>query len=279
MNVLTFDIEDWFHINDSTWVPVHEWASLDARVTMNTDIILSLLQKHHVKATFFVMGWIAEEYPDLVKKIDQAGHEIGYHSYYHMRPMHQSPEAFKSDLEKGTATIEQLTGKKVEIYRAPNLSLDQNTSWIIPILIEHGITISSSTKSGRLINGRMIPNKPFVWKTDNAILPEFPLNRILIPGFPLTFTGSGYFRLFPFWMTNFLYHMQSYNNGYFHPNDIDAAVPTPSELGIIRNWLNTVGSSATLQKLDKLLQKNHFTDLRTAWNTMNQLPLYTIITT
>lgn len=258
MNLLTFDIEDWFHINDSDWMPVSAWLQLDSRVTMNTEILLELLRKHQLKATFFVMGWIAEVYPDLVKKIAADGHEIGYHSYYHMRPMHQTKEAFEKDLKDGISIIESITQKKIEVYRAPNLSLDSKTTWILPILIDNGIKASSSTKSFRRIKGQTLPNQPFIWQTESGELPEFPLNRLNIPAFPLTYTGSGYFRLFPFWFTNYLYNSQHYNNGYFHPNDIDAHVPTPKELGIIRNWLNTVGSSTTLEKLDKLLYNHQF---------------------
>lgn len=258
LNLLTFDIEEWFHINDSTWVPVSKWLQLDARVTKNTRILLDLLSKHKVKATFFVMGWIAEVYPNLVKQIAAEGHEIGYHSYYHMRPMYQSKEVFTKDLKDGISMIENITQKKIAVYRAPNLSLDSKTTWILPILIENGIKASSSTKSYRSIKGQIIPNQPFIWQTETGELPEFPLNRLNIPAFPLTFTGSGYFRLFPFWFTNYLYNSQHYNNGYFHPNDIDAHVPTPKELGIIRNWLNTVGSSTTLEKLDKLLTNHQF---------------------
>ncbi len=273
LNILTFDIEDWFHINDSTWVPHQQWSGLDARVSKNTDSILQLLQSHDIKATFFVMGWIAEIYPDLVSKIDAAGHDIGYHSYYHMRPLHQSERDYTNDLTSGTDVISAITGKKVRIYRAPNLSLDQHTAWIIPILLEHGITVSSSTKAGRIIYGQPIPNKPFYWQTKEGQLPEFPLNRLLSPLFPLTFTGSGYFRLFPFSMTNFLYKTHNYNNGYFHPNDIDPEVPTPPELGLIRNWLNTVGSSTALYKLDKLLHNHAFLSIEAALSNIDQTDL------
>jgi polysaccharide deacetylase family protein (PEP-CTERM system associated) len=277
MNILTLDIEEWFHINDSDWTQSSNWKKLDARVEKNTKAILNLLAKHNQKATLFIMGWIAEEYPDMLKEIAANGHEIGYHSYYHMRPKHQNPQTFEEDLQNGLKAIEEITKQKVEVYRAPNLSLDQNTLWILPILLKNGIKLSSSTKAMRQINGINIPNQPFIWNTAEGDLPEFPLNRQSILGYPLTFTGSGYFRLFPLWFTNYLYHKHSYNNGYFHPNDIDANVPTPKELGIIRNWLNTVGSARAIDKLDKLLSQNHFFTVSQAWHQIkNQEQLYTI---
>lgn len=270
MNLLTFDIEDWFHINDSDWVPVSKWSQLDARVTKNTQILLELLKKHNVQATFFVMGWIAEIYPDLVRQIAADGHEIGYHSYYHMRPMHQSAIIFENDLKEGLLLLENIIGKKVEVYRAPNLSLDHKTTWILPILINNGIKISSSAKSLVNLKDDLIPNKFFVWQTSAGELPEFPLNRLNIPAFPLTYTGSGYFRLFPFWFTNYLYSKHTYNNGYFHPNDIDAEIPQPKEFGPVRNWLNTVGSATTLHKLYKLLEQHPFFSLGDAYDTIKK---------
>lgn len=277
MNILTLDIEDWFHIKDTEWVSLSKWLTLESKVVSNTELILSLLNKHQVKATFFIMGWVAEIYPNLVKEIALAGHEIGYHSYYHMSPVKQSPEEFESDIENGLSLIQNITNKKVTVYRAPNLSLSHDSSWIIPILIKNGITVSSSTKAYRTFDGQTIPNNPFLWQTDAGILPEFPLNRQSILGYPLTYTGSGYFRLFPFWFTNMLYQKHSYNNGYFHPNDIDPHVPTPKELGLVRNWLNTVGSSKALDKLDKLLSQNQFFTVSQAWHQIqNQEQLYTI---
>ncbi len=264
MNIFTIDVEDWFHINDSTWVLKEKWRSLESRVEQNTAVLLSMLHEHKIQATFFVMGWIAEYFPELVRQMIAEGHEVGYHSYYHMRPIHQTPKSFEDDLVSGLQMLEGVTGQKAQVYRAPNLSLDNSTQYIIPILMKHGIRISSSTKSFRLINRQRVPNKPFLWHTSDNSLLEFPLNRFNLPGYPLVFTGSGYFRLFPLSMTSYLYSKHQYNMGYFHPNDIDAHLPTPKEFGIVRNWLNTVGSSTTIGKLNTLLQRHAFTGLSQA---------------
>lgn len=266
MNILTFDIEEWFHINDSTWTPKEHWHTLESRVENNTHLLLDLLWKHRVKATFFVMGWIAEEFPELVQQISEQGHEIGYHSYYHKLPVNLSPTEFNEELVKGLSVIESIIKRKVKVYRAPNLSLDEQTLWILPILIKNGIEISSSTKAFRKIKGQLVPNKPFIWQTEAGTLPEFPLNRLNLPGFPLVFTGSGYFRLYPFWLTKYLYSIHSFNNGYFHPNDIDAHIPQPKELGIIRNWMNSVGSASALNKMDRLLNTYEFMSMGEAWS-------------
>lgn len=268
MNILTFDIEDWFHINDSTWTPHEKWHTLESRVVKNTHTLLETLREHNITATFFVMGWIAEHFPQLLHQINADGHEIGYHSYYHQLPVNQSEDEFNEDLRKGLSLIESITGKKVKIYRAPNLSLNEQTTWMVPILIKNGIEISSSTKSFRKINGQVVPNEPFIWKTESGELPEFPLNRWNIPGFPLVFTGSGYFRLYPFWFIHYLYSRHPYNNGYFHPNDIDAKVPMPKELGRMRNWMNTVGSATALQKMDHLFRVHKFISIEKAWESL-----------
>jgi polysaccharide deacetylase family protein (PEP-CTERM system associated) len=261
MNILTFDIEDWFHINDSTWVPIAKWEGLVNRVVPNTENILELLARHNQKATFFILGWIAESYPGLIKKIHEAGHEIGYHSYYHMLPIMQDENLFEEDLIKGLDLLQQAIGEKIKYYRAPNLSLTNHTRWLLPLLVKHGISVSSSSKSYSLLNGKSVPGKPFIIDTEYGQLLEFPLNRLNIAGFHWVYTGSGYFRILPYGIIKHLFNSNSYNMAYFHPNDLDAQTPTDRRLPFYRNTMNTIGTRNALQKLDKLMHKQLFMSL------------------
>lgn len=258
MNILTFDIEDWFHINDSTWVPVDKWDGLTKRVVHNTENILALLAKHNQKATFFILGWIAERYPDLLRKIQEAGHEIGYHSYYHMLPLLQNEEKFEADLKHGLNVLQQAIGEEIKYYRAPNLSLTNKTRWLLPLLAKNGITISSSSKAYSHLNGKNVPGKPFLIDTEYGQLLEFPLNRLSIAGFHWVYTGSGYFRILPYSLIKLLFDNNSYNMAYFHPNDIDGETPTDPRLPYYRNKMNVAGTKGALKKLDLLLTSYRF---------------------
>jgi polysaccharide deacetylase family protein (PEP-CTERM system associated) len=264
LNVFSVDLEEWFHINDSKWLPSQCWDAQVSRIEVNTNRLLSLLAQHEVKATFFVMGWVAEKFPGLVDKICKYGHSIGYHSYYHEFPRNQTKEQFEEDLVKGIEVIKLLTGLRPSIYRAPNLSLDDKSLFIIPILIRHGFVTSSSVRSGRYVHGKDVPTKPFKWVVNGDELLEFPVNRISLLGKQLTFTGSGYFRLNPYSLSKYLFGNSDYNVAYFHPNDVDYEHPKHPALGWKRNWMNSVGTASCEYKISKLLSDFLFTDFEEA---------------
>lgn len=264
LNVFSIDLEEWFHINDANWLPRDKWVFSPSRIENNTEQLLRILQSMNVRATFFIMGWVVEHYPDLVRKIDGFGHDIGYHSYYHLMPSSQSVFEFEEDLINGLDLIEQHIGKRPIMYRAPNLSLGNASLFILPILFENGIEISSSIRSHRVVQRQLIPNLPFHWRFNGASLLEFPVNRLSIPVMPFTFTGSGYFRLMPYFLIKSMFKSHAYNMAYFHPNDIDKEHPRDKQLGIIRNWMNRVGTSKCESKIFDLLQDFHFSSLAEA---------------
>lgn len=212
------------------------------------------------------MGWVAECYPDLIKSIYDLGHEIGYHSYYHDFPSTQSVQAFEKDLLNGLEVIEKSIGIRPRAYRAPNLSLDSNAIHILPILVKHGIEVSSSTRSHRIIQGHKVPSSPFLWFFQDSTLLEFPVNRISFFSKAFTFTGSGYFRILPYWLTRKLFEANEYNFAYFHPNDIDSKHPTDKRLGLLRNSMNKIGTPMCRQKIERLLLDFDFINLSEAVN-------------
>ncbi len=198
MNILSFDIEDWYMSYTSSQIPVAKWQSLESRIAFDLNIILDFLASHNTKATFYIMGWVAENHGETVKKIAAAGHEIGYHSWYHELPLDQGPKAFEADLVRGLALLQDLIGTKVLQYRAPRFSFDQNTAWAIPVLLKHGITLSSSMMSGRLLGDAKSPASPFIWACQNHQILEMPLNRATTLGVNWVYTGSGFFGCFLF---------------------------------------------------------------------------------
>ncbi len=258
MYILSFDIEEWFLGRDASKIPVKEWPLLPVRVIDSTKIILQLLKKHQQQAVFYVLGWVAEQYPDLVKLIASEGHTIGYHSYYHQLPVQQNKTEFEKDLTKGLSLLEKITGQKIIHYRAPLFSMN-NSLWIIPILFKHGIKVSSSTKSGEKLMGSAVPYQPFFFEYDNQKLLELPLNRVKLFGQNFVYSGSGYMRILPEKLIQYFYKRNKYTLTYFHPRDFDTAVPRAKELGFARNLMNRLGNKSTYKKLDQLLQKIDFT--------------------
>lgn len=282
MNILTFDIEDWYVINDTSWIHHSRWDTLEQRIGNNLRIILDLLSRHQQPATFFILGWVAEKYPEMVKEISGHGHEIGYHSFYHVRINKLSPEAFKEDLYKGIELLQNITGKPVISYRAPNFLVKADTLWVYPIMAEAGIKASSSVKSIKGFqhaDGDPIPSRayPFMVKTVNGHVLEMPLNRINTEIFGLPYTGSGYFRLLPVSVVNFLMGWQDYNMIYFHPRDFDKNPVQHKDLSFMRNWLNRVNTSGTAAKLDKLLGKHSFLSVSGAEDVYSSMNLKEIV--
>jgi polysaccharide deacetylase family protein (PEP-CTERM system associated) len=267
LNILSFDIEEWFMSYDSSQIPVSKWHSLPPRIEQNMEDILFFLEQANLKATFYIMGWIAEHYPHTVENIASAGHEIGYHSYYHELPANQGPEKFEDDLIRGLDILQSITNQPITLYRAPRFSLGCQSAFTIPILHKHGIRISSSTMSGRSCNNINLPTHPFIFEVNGIQLPEIPLNRKTTLGIQWVYTGSGYFRILPFCLIRKLYSQSPYNMAYFHPRDFDPHVPKTNLLPFYRNIMSNLGNTTTIPKLRQLIPHTHFLTISQAWQT------------
>lgn len=275
LNLLSIDIEEWYLSYDSSQITPAKWPLLESRVEQSTRVFLSLLEKHRQKASFFVLGWVAARHPELVREIAEAGHEIGYHSCEHVLPVNQGPQAFEADLVHGINLLESITGKRPLQYRAPMFSLCHESSWAIPLLMKHGIEISSSYKAYQHINGFKVPNEPFWFEHDGRRLLEFPLNRLNLPLLNWVYTGSGYFRLLPEGIIRRLFSSSDYNMAYFHPRDFDTEVPSTPLLPAYRNKMNRIGNSTTALKLEMLMNEMKFHSLAEGAKLLNgdQLPV------
>lgn len=266
MKILTFDIEEWFHILDNEATKTEaEWEGFESRIHGNMDKIHGMLGKQ--KATFFCLGWIARKYPEVIKEIDRRGHEIATHSDLHQLAYEQSRTIFAQDLERSIKSIEDVIGKKVRAYRAPGFSLMKENKWVFEELLKNGIEIDASIFPAKRSHGgfeQFGHAEPCWIDIDGMRLKEFPINLASFANKNLIFSGGGYFRLLPFPVLDRLTQNSNYVMTYFHPRDFDAKQPMVPGLNLIRKFKSYYGLRGSLSKLNKLINKHEFVDIRTA---------------
>ncbi len=266
MKILTFDIEEWFHILDNEATKTEaEWEGFESRIHRNMDKIHGMLGKQ--KATFFCLGWVARKYPEVIKEIDRRGHEIATHSDLHQLAYEQSRTIFTQDLERSIKSIEDVIGKKVRAYRAPGFSLMKENKWVFEELIKNGIEIDASIFPAKRSHGgfeQFGHAEPCWIDIDGMRLKEFPINLASFANKNLIFSGGGYFRLLPFPVLDKLTQNSDYVMTYFHPRDFDAEQPMVPGLNLIRKFKSYYGLRGSLSKLNKLINKHEFVDIRTA---------------
>ena len=268
MNILTFDIEDWFHILDNPSTKTEkEWIKLECRIHQNLDNILEILEKHNQKATFFCIGWVARRYPTIVKRIDNYGHEIGSHSDMHQLAYEFNREEFKQDLEQSVKSIEDVVGKKVRAYRAPGFSLKHQNKWMLEELIKSGIEIDCSVFPARRAHGgfkEFSHAEPAYVEAGGARIKEFTINLYSLFGKNIVFSGGGYFRLIPYPLIKQFMKNSDYVMTYLHPRDFDFDQPMIEGLSTFRRFKSYVGLKSTSNKLHRLLNDFDFMDLKEA---------------
>ena len=247
MNILTFDIEDWFHTHENRHqYSGHIWRELPSRIEKNTDRVLAWLEASDLKATFFVLGWVAKYYPALVKKIHSKGHEIGAHSFWHHNPHFISAEYFEKDLKQCLDVLQDITGEKVMAYRAPGFNLKLKDKWAFDILAKYGIKTDSSVQLSKSPGGI-----PFAIKTVHHEVLEFPLVTTF---YGLPYSGGGYFRALPFSFVQYLFRQEQYHLFYFHPRDFDPDLPVTNLFSFFRNQLNRINTKRCMIRLSGMLQ-------------------------
>ena len=266
MNILTFDIEEWFHIKfDEEFFDDTYFDSFEKRLEKNMHFILDLLDNNHQKATFFCLGWVARKYPSVVIEIDKRGHEIGSHSDMHKLLFSLNRQEFKEDLNNSISSIESLINKKVKYYRAPSFSITNKNSWVFEELINFGIEIDCSIFPAKRSNGgfkNFISNKPSIIKTnDNKEIKEFPINTIKILNKNIIFSGGGYFRLLPYNMLRRFMRNSNYVMTYFHPRDFDPKQPILNNLSPIQYFKSYIGLRGSRKKIESLLSEFNFLSL------------------
>lgn len=266
MHIITFDIEDWYLSYPKSDIDIRMWDNLEYRTEKNTELILDFLAKHTLKATFFFLGYEVKKNPALLKRVFQAGHEVGYHSFYHKLPHQMGRDAFRRDIVEGVSLIEDLIGEKVIFYRAPLFSVSNQSSWVHEILLENGIKVSSSIRSGVAFQGSKAPSYPFVIKVGENIIFEFPLPGLMLGWGSFIYSGGGYFRLLPLNILQKVFSHGNYQMLYFHPRDFDKSIPSSALLPFYRNLMNRTGNGSTIPKLEHLISRYSWISLGDAYN-------------
>ena len=239
------------------------WAHYPARVENNTKTILGLLDKYNVKATCFIVGWIAEKFPQLVKDIHAAGHSIGCHSYYHRLIYDLTPEEFRQDSKAAKDALEQIIGQPVVAYRAPSYSITNKSLWALDILEELGFIYDSSIFP--IYHDRYgIPDAPrFKYQVPGHNLTEYPISTSIFLGRKIPVAGGGYFRLFPYWFTKMALKKINHKDKqpfifYIHPWEIDPGQPRVHGLSALSKFRHYNNLNKTCGRFERLLQDFSF---------------------
>ena len=232
LNALSVDVEDWFHVGAfERTISRSSWDGLTHRVERNTDAVLALFAEAGVSATFFTLGWVAERYPALMRRVADAGHEVASHGYDHARVFTLSPEAFRADLRRSRALLEDASGQRVIGYRAPSFSIDQRTPWAHAILAEEGYRYSSSVAPIRHDHYGWPESPRFAWRpVVGRDLLELPVTTAEFGGRRLAAGGGGFFRLLPYGFSRWAIRQVNGRQKrpaiiYFHPWEIDPDQP------------------------------------------------------
>jgi polysaccharide deacetylase family protein (PEP-CTERM system associated) len=275
MNILTFDIEEWFHImdNDSTRTEA-QWVRYERRLDANMERIFELLERKQQKATFFCLGWIAREYPHIIRRIHEQGYEIASHSDMHQLAYEQSRDEFAEDLKRSISSIEEITGEKVRAYRVPGFSFTKENKWVFEILAKNGIEIDCSIFPATRSHGGCTSfghAEPAWIEMDGIKIKEFPINLYKVLHKNIIFAGGGYFRFFPYLAIKYMMKRSNYVMTYFHPRDFDPNQPIIKELNAIRRFKSYCGLNSSFEKLERFIDDFEFIDLQSAekkvdWN-------------
>lgn len=263
-HVLSFDVEEHFQVA-AFWSAARrrEWDQLSSRVERNTRKISDLLLEHSTRATFFVLGWVAERHPDLVKDLAQQGHEIASHGYGHELVSTQTPAQFREDVRRSKQILEDLIGRQIVGYRAPSFSISSRTEWAISVLIEEGYRYDSSIYNRfRSAQGsKAINTETYQLETKAGTIWEVSPSTMNACGLQLPVAGGGYFRLFPYAASKmFLKNLERQGSQlvmYLHPWELDPEQPRMDGplLSKVRHYLNL---GKTEQRLRWLLRDFSF---------------------
>ncbi|WP_253343433.1 XrtA system polysaccharide deacetylase [Sphingobium sp. OAS761] len=260
-NALSVDVEDWFQVGAfERTIDRADWDGLAHRVEANSDAVLSLFAETGVKATFFTLGWVAQRYPALIRRIVDAGHEVASHGYDHARVFTFTPDQFRADLRKARALLEDAGGQAVKGYRAPSFSIDPRAPWAHGILAEEGYAYSSSVAPIRHDHYGWPESPRFAWKpvTGSGLL-ELPVTTAKWGKRTLAAGGGGFFRLLPYGFSRWAIRQVNEEEGrpaiiYFHPWEIDPGQPRVAGAPLrsrLRHYTNLSVMAAKLRRLTR----------------------------
>ena len=258
-NAMTCDVEDYFQVSAfAPYIDRASWPTRECRVEANMERILALYERHGVRATFFTLGWIAERYPAMVRRIVAAGHELASHGYGHLRASDQSRAEFDNDIRSAKALLEDIGGQAVLGYRAPSFSIGHANLWALDALHEAGYKYSSSIYPIAHDHYGMpdAPRFAFYPNGPDGLL-EVPITTVKMGGRNLPAGGGGYFRLLPYALSRWMMEKVNREDGesalfYFHPWEIDTDQPRPDGLGAKAKFRHYVNIDRMERRLEQL---------------------------
>ncbi len=276
LNALSFDIEDWYHSIGS--IPFEEWDRYEDRLTLNLNKILPVLDEYNLKATFFILGYIARKTPEVVRMIHQSGHEIAVHGYNHKLLYQQTPDEFREDLKRAIGVIEELIQDRVIGYRAPYWSINKQSYWALDIIRQEGLLYDSSIYPIKTHLYGMPSSSRFPYRigttADNSLI-EFPPSTIRLCGSNLPMGSGFYFRAFPYQLTKWGLNRIN-NEGHpalicLHPPEFDPMKPKLKMRTFGEYILHYYNLSTTLKKFNWLVQGFKFGTIREVLSGMGWL--------
>ena len=266
INAFSVDVEDYYHVSAFDQViSRHQWPGYKSRVVQSSQRLLQILADRSVTATFYILGYVAEQHPQLVKDIAAAGHEIGCHSYWHRRDNELSREEFREDTMRCKSLLEDLSGQAVTNYRAPSFSITSKANWAWDVLADLGFHIDSSLCPAR--HGEEAPLGPHQIMTDSGSIWQFPISAKAYGRFRLPISGGGYFRLLPLqWNIRQLQQVNLAGRPfvfYIHPWEIDHEQPRLRVGKLRARMRHYVRLHETALKLRQLLAAFQFSTVKT----------------
>jgi polysaccharide deacetylase family protein (PEP-CTERM system associated) len=266
LNAISIDLEDWFCVNNLRHaIRPEDWELQERRVGSSTRKLLHLLAMHRTKATFFVLGWIADRMPELIQEIDREGHEIATHGYSHRLITEMTPEEFEADLQRALEVTRKLTRQEIVGFRAPSFTITQKTLWAADVLARHGIKYDSSVFPIGFHPDYGIPGASLSIFELREGLKEFPLSCAEVFGMRVPCSGGGYFRLLPYAVTRELLRRCNHQGRpamfYLHPWEVDPLQPHV-DLPLVKRFRHYVNLDRTFGRLDQLLRDFEFTTTR-----------------
>ena len=266
-HAMTVDVEDYFHVAAfNKVINPNEWEKWPCRVEANTNKLLQLFADSNIKITFFILGWVAERYPELVKAIHAQGHEIASHGYSHQLIYKQDQNVFREETAKSKRILEDLTQVQITGYRAASYSITRKSLWALDTLAELGFTWDSSIFPTRHDNYGIpgSPEEPYKIVTSSGkILTEFPLTTAKVFGQSVPAAGGGYFRQYPYALSRWLFERASNNQTkpqifYLHPWEIDPDQPRVPNASWFSNFRHYTNLSRCLPRLERMIDDFQF---------------------
>lgn len=264
LNALSIDVEEHFHVHAfAKWIRSADWDTYESRVVNNTQRILRLLHWHDVQATFFVLGWVAHRHPELVQEIADGGHEIASHGYMHQLVYEQSATEFAEDIERSLEAISAAVPNcPIRGYRAPSFSISDDTPWVQDTLLRFGFEYDSSIFPVAMHDRYGVPSASrFAHQYENGLW-EFPMSTMQMFGRNLPVGGGGYFRLYPYWLTQRA--IRTINNEgcpaifYMHPWEVDTEQPRVSQATRSAQFRHYVNIHKVEERLENMLKQFRF---------------------